>query len=92
MQGLLVTDAKLIFHTYIQKRQYVDILAVIPLEIIFLGLGYNPAWRFNRVLKINRWMRFESKFEHRTNHANVWRLIFLMHKLVLITHYDACFF
>ena len=90
--GLLVTDAGLIFKSYIQKRQYMDVLSVIPLELLFLPLGYNPAWRFNRLLKVGRWMRFESKFEHRTSNANIWRLVFLYHKLIMVMHYDACFY
>ena len=90
--GLLVTDARLIMRSYVQKRQYMDILSVIPLELIFLPLGYNPAWRFNRLLKFGRWMRFESKFEHRTSSANVWRLVFLMHKLMVVLNFDACFY
>lgn len=90
MHGLMVTDSRLIFQTYIQKRQYMDIISVIPLELLFFPTGYHVALRFNRLLKAHRWMRFESKFEHRTNRPGIWRLVFLMHKLVLVTHYDAC--
>ena len=89
-QGILVTDPRLLLRYYMRKRQYMDIASAIPLEVIFLPLGYHPAWRFNRLLKIWRWIRFEGKFENRTNYANLWRILFLMHKLVLIMHFDAC--
>lgn len=92
MHGLLVTDTRMIYKSYIQKRQYMDIVSVLPLELFFIGLGYNPAFRFNRLLKIHRWMRCESKFEHRSNNAGFSRLVFLMHKLVLVSHFDACFY
>ena len=92
LQGLLVTDTRLVFKSYLEKRQFTDVLAVIPLELIFLPLGYNPVFRFNRLLKANRWLRFEFKFGNRTDNPDAWRLVFLMHKLLLTAHVDACLF
>jgi hypothetical protein len=89
-QGILMRDPRLLLQFYMKKKQYMDIASAVPLEIIFLPLGYYPALRFNRLLKIWRWIRFEGKFENRSNYPNIWRLVFLMHKLVLIMHFDAC--
>ena len=62
----------------------------MPLEVLLLPVKYYPGLRFNRLLRIPRWVRFEGKFESRANHPNLFRLLFLLHRLMLVMHFDGC--
>ena len=90
--GMLIIDSKLCRRNYWRSRPYLDFLSVIPLEVIFLGLGYHPSFRFNRLLKIPRLYTFINKHRHRTNRPYLTQFLALMAKLALVLHVDACIY
>ena len=69
-----------------------DFLSLVPLELLALPSAYHAGLRFNRLFRVLRWAGFESKFESRTNYPNLFRLLFLLHRLLLVVHIDACFY
>lgn len=93
-QGLLVRDAKVLKEKYMKTRQFkLDILSVIPTDIVFLYIGVdNPEWRFNRLFKLTRLFEFFDRTETRTNFPNIFRIANLVLYIIIIIHWNGCLF
>ena len=75
----------------------IDILCVLPFDLIVnfanpLIHFSIPLLRLNRLLKANRLYEFSKKTETKTNYPNVFRLTQLMVILLLLVHWNACFY
>ncbi len=58
-EGELVSDRARVRHRYLSSwHLWLDCVSLVPLEVIFLGLGYTPAWRLNRILAVSGWFCF----------------------------------
>lgn len=93
-QGLLVRDAKVLKEKYMKTRQFrLDVLSIIPTDIIFLKIGINnPEWRFNRLLRIARLFELFDRTETRTNFPNIFRIANLVLYIIVIIHWNACLY
>ncbi|KAF7650442.1 hypothetical protein LDENG_00126130 [Lucifuga dentata] len=93
-QGLLVKDEKLLKETYMKTRQFrLDVLSIIPTDIVFLIIGINnPEWRFNRLLRLGRLFEFFDRTETRTNFPNIFRISNLVLYIIIIIHWNACLY
>lgn len=93
-QGLLVKDPKVLKEKYMKTRQFkLDILSILPTDIIFLKIGINnPEWRFNRLFRLTRLFEFFDRTETRTNFPNIFRIGNLVLYIIIIIHWNACLY
>lgn len=89
--GVLQTDrAKLRAHYMSSSQFYVDCLCLVPLDFLYLTMGFNSLLRVGRLLKFYRYMAFLDHTERHTNFPNVVRTLALLHRIFAIFHWNAC--
>ncbi|CAF0786655.1 unnamed protein product [Adineta steineri] len=94
-QGLIVRDIGKLRKHYMQSRAFLlDIISLLPTDFLYFipKLYLLPAVRFNRLLRIYRTFEFSDKVETQTNHPNVFRLVSLLITILIIIHWNACFY
>nr|XP_061792004.1 cyclic nucleotide gated channel subunit alpha 1a [Nerophis lumbriciformis] len=93
-QGLMVKDEKLLRDRYVNSFQFqMDVVSMLPTDILyfFLGLDY-PEIRVNKLLRIGRMMEFFKRTETKTNYPNIFRIANLIMYILIIIHWNACFY
>ena len=89
--GVLQTDGtKLRIHYMNSTMFYIDCLCLLPLDFLYLSIGYNSILRCFRLVKIYRFWAFLDRTERHTNYPNVVRTTTLLHYLFAIYHWNAC--
>ena len=92
-RGLVVySSQKLALHYTRSKYFVIDLLALLPLDLLQLAVGIHPILRFPRFLKAYRAYRFSYMVETRTVYPNMWRVANLSHVLFLGSHWFAAFY
>ncbi|XP_053433718.1 cGMP-gated cation channel alpha-1 [Nycticebus coucang] len=91
-QGLLVKEERKLIDKYKENLQFkLDVLSVIPTDLMYFKLGWNyPEIRLNRLLRISRMFEFFQRTETRTNYPNIFRISNLVMYIVIIIHWNAC--
>ncbi|XP_004645721.1 cGMP-gated cation channel alpha-1 [Octodon degus] len=91
-QGLLVKDKQKLIDKYKSNIQFkLDLVSVIPTDLLYFKLGWNyPEIRLNRLLRISRMFEFFQRTETRTNYPNIFRISNLVMYIVIIIHWNAC--
>ena len=79
---------------YVKSMAFkLDIASLIPTDVLFAVAGLRHAFiRINRILRIHRMIRFFNKTESRTNFPNLFRIFKLVLWIVIIIHWNACFY
>ncbi|XP_049878861.1 uncharacterized protein LOC126375855 isoform X2 [Pectinophora gossypiella] len=92
-QGLMVYDSKKLAKHYLTSRPFLlDIASLTPLDLLQLKFGTNPMLRFPRFLKVYRAVSCYYIVESRTVYPNFWRVINLIHILLILAHWFGCFY
>ncbi|XP_055295975.1 uncharacterized protein LOC129565282 isoform X3 [Sitodiplosis mosellana] len=92
-QGLMVYDDKKLALHYMRSRKFLfDLAALIPLDLLQIRLGTQPLLRFPRFLKVYRSVKFYYIVESRTVWPNLWRVVNLIHILLILAHWFGCFY
>ncbi|UYV76463.1 hypothetical protein LAZ67_14000447 [Cordylochernes scorpioides] len=92
-QGLMVCDSAKLARHYIRSQRFaLDLLALTPLDLVQLWTGPLPIVRIPRFLKLYRAVRFYYMAESRTIYPNMWRVVNLVHILLLLAHWFGCFY
>ncbi|XP_054281154.1 uncharacterized protein LOC128998823 [Macrosteles quadrilineatus] len=92
-QGLMVYDSKKLAGHYIKSRAFLlDLIALLPLDLIQFNIGVNPILRFPRFLKVYRVYDYYYMVESRTVYPNLWRVMNLIHILLILAHWFGCFY
>jgi len=92
-QGLMVYNSKKLAGHYLKSKSFVlDLLALLPLDLLQVNLGSNPILRFPRFLKIYRVYNYYYMVESRTVYPNLWRVLNLIHILLILAHWFGCFY
>ncbi|XP_054438239.1 cGMP-gated cation channel alpha-1 [Pteronotus mesoamericanus] len=91
-QGLLVKEELKLIEKYKSNLQFkLDVLSVVPTDLLYFKLGWNyPEIRLNRLLRISRMFEFFQRTETRTNYPNIFRISNLVMYIVIIIHWNAC--
>lgn len=97
----MVKDASLLRKHYATtKFIYLDALSILPTDIAYIYFG-NQCYetvpcpvmvRLNRVLRIDRMFEFFEKTETRTNFPNAFRITKVVLIILVLIHWNACFF
>ena len=93
--GILEEDVMKIFNHYSSTWHFkVDVLAVLPLDwlwmIFTLSLSPPPLLLFIRVLKYYRLWQFTDRSESRSRYSHACRILFMIHDLLVLIHWNAC--
>ncbi|KAK5638716.1 hypothetical protein RI129_013011 [Pyrocoelia pectoralis] len=92
-QGLMVYNYKKLAGHYVKSRAFLlDLAALTPLDILQVHVGVHPMLRFPRFLKVYRSVKFYYIVESRTVWPNLWRVINLIHILLILAHWFGCFY
>ncbi|XP_052224101.1 cyclic nucleotide-gated channel rod photoreceptor subunit alpha-like isoform X2 [Dreissena polymorpha] len=92
-QGLIVYDYKKLCKNYINNKCFIiDIVSLVPLDLLQFYIGIQPMLRFPRFLKVYRSIRFMHMYESRTGYPNLLRVANLSHILFLGSHWFAAFY
>src|SRR6218665_36389 len=93
-QGLLVTDHALLRTRYMTSGQFlVDTVSLLPTDILMGVLGVPTViLRLNRLGRLRRLWEFSERTECRTNYPNTFRIVNLVVCIILIIHWNACFY
>ncbi|XP_052737346.1 cyclic nucleotide-gated cation channel alpha-3 isoform X1 [Bicyclus anynana] len=91
--GVLQTDAaKLRVHYMNSTTFYIDCLCLLPLDFLYLSIGFNSILRSFRLVKIYRFWAFMDRTERHTNYPNLFRSTSLIHYLLVIFHWNGCLY
>ncbi|KAL0850103.1 hypothetical protein ABMA28_011986 [Loxostege sticticalis] len=91
--GVLQTDAaKLRAHYMNSTIFYIDCLCLLPLDFLYLSIGFNSILRSFRLVKIYRFWAFMDRTERHTNYPNLFRSTSLIHYLLVIFHWNGCLY
>ena len=71
---------------------YVDCLCLLPLDFLYLSLGYRSILRIFRLVKVYQFWAFMDRTERHTNYPNLFRFFSLIHYLLVAFHWNACVF
>ncbi|KAK6633413.1 hypothetical protein RUM44_004015 [Polyplax serrata] len=89
--GVLQTDAAKLRNHYMNSTTfYIDCLCLLPLDFLYLSIGFNSILRTFRLVKIYRFWAFMDRTERHTNYPNLFRSISLIHYLLVIFHWNGC--
>ncbi|XP_053672058.1 uncharacterized protein LOC128722228 [Anopheles nili] len=92
-QGLMVYDSKKLAGHYLRSRAFLlDLAALVPLDILQFRLGSQPMLRFPRFFKVYRAVKYYYIVESRTVWPNLWRVVNLIHILLILAHWFGCFY
>ncbi|XP_072383029.1 uncharacterized protein Cngl [Diabrotica undecimpunctata] len=92
-QGLMVYDSKKLASHYLRSRAFLlDLAALCPLDLLQIRLGWHPLLRCPRFLKVYRAVNYYYMVESRTVWPNLWRVINLIHILLILAHWFGCFY
>ncbi|XP_011630881.1 uncharacterized protein LOC105422974 isoform X7 [Pogonomyrmex barbatus] len=92
-QGLMVYNNWKLAGHYLKSKSFIlDLLALLPLDLLQMNLGTNPMLRFPRFLKIYRVYNYYYMVESRTVYPNLWRVLNLIHILLILAHWFGCFY
>ncbi|XP_037925694.1 cyclic nucleotide-gated cation channel alpha-3 isoform X2 [Hermetia illucens] len=91
--GVLQTDATKLRQHYMNSTTfYIDCLCLLPLDFLYLSIGFNSILRSFRLVKIYRFWAFMDRTERHTNYPNLFRSTSLIHYLLVIFHWNGCLY
>lgn len=90
-EGVLQTDGVKLRQHYMNCTMfYIDCLCLLPLDFLYLSIGFKSILRCFRLVKIYRFWAFLDRTERHTNYPNVFRTVSLIHYILVIFHWNAC--
>ncbi|XP_035215640.1 cyclic nucleotide-gated cation channel alpha-3-like [Stegodyphus dumicola] len=100
-QGLLVRDRSKLVKNYTSSISFkLDIISLLPTDILYVVIGTScktkvPCGvivRLNRLFRFPRMLEFFDRTETRTNFPYAFRIAKLIFYILVIIHWNACFF
>ncbi|OQV13313.1 Cyclic nucleotide-gated channel cone photoreceptor subunit alpha [Hypsibius exemplaris] len=95
-QGLLVREPRKLIRSYLRSfTSKLDILSILPTDLIYLSTGIKspaPIVRINRLLRLPRLSEFVYRTETRTNFPNAFRIGNLIVTIIIIIHLNGCIY
>lgn len=101
-QGLMVKNAKKLRKNYVKSKYVIfDILSILPTDLAYLFWSSAKCYetvpcpvivRLNRILRFDRLAEYFEKTETRTNFPNAFRITRVVLYILVLIHWNACFF
>ncbi|XP_057227109.1 cyclic nucleotide-gated cation channel beta-3 [Malurus melanocephalus] len=83
-------ETKKFYHSSVKFR--LDVISVLPFDLLSFIFGFSPAFRANRVLKHNTFFEFNDRLEAIMEKAYIYRVIRTTGYLLFILHINACLY
>ncbi|XP_026697442.1 cyclic nucleotide-gated cation channel beta-3 isoform X1 [Athene cunicularia] len=83
-------EMKKFYHS--SMKFWLDVISVLPFEVLSFFFGFNPAFRANRMLKHNTFFEFNDRLEAILDKAYIYRVIRTTGYLLFILHINACLY
>ncbi|KAF7634729.1 Cyclic nucleotide-binding domain-containing protein [Meloidogyne graminicola] len=95
-QGLLVRDVQKVYKRYKKEKLllWVDFIACLPFDYLF-ELAFqttNPCFRFNRLIRLYRILKFTNTTEMRVSNPFLYRIFCVCLYILILIHWNACFY
>ncbi|NXE77258.1 CNGB3 protein, partial [Cochlearius cochlearius] len=81
-------EMKKFYHGSMKFR--LDVISVLPFDVLYFFFGFNPAFRANRMLKHNTFFEFNDRLEAILDKAYIYRVFRTTGYLLFILHINAC--
>ncbi|CAF3548366.1 unnamed protein product [Rotaria sp. Silwood1] len=94
-QGIIVRDLEKLRRHYKKSRRFLyDIISLLPTDLLYFIPKFYllPSLRFNRLFRVYRYFEIFNKIETQTNHPNIFRLVSLLTTIIILIHWNACFY
>lgn len=92
--GILEEDLAALKRHYLASfGWYVDVVAVVPLDIMYFLLFWSPPppyLQWPKLLKLYRLKEFSDRTESYSRFPHMFRVLSLIHNLLVIIHWNAC--
>ncbi|XP_077951789.1 cyclic nucleotide-gated channel beta-3 isoform X1 [Gasterosteus aculeatus] len=73
-------------------RFMLDVMSVMPFDLLYLRFGFKSIFRINRLLKVDTFFEFSDRLESIMAKAYIWRVIRTIGYLLFMLHLNACFY
>ncbi|NWH79619.1 CNGB3 protein, partial [Piaya cayana] len=83
-------EMKKFYHSSVKFR--LDVISVLPFDVLYFFFGFNPAFRVNKMLKHNTFFEFNDRLEAILDKAYIYRVIRTTGYLLFILHVNACLY
>ena len=91
--GILVQDVKRVAFMYLFTREfYIDVLAILPVDFLYIALGVTPALRLVRLIKVYKLFKVKTVVESMSSTPALVRASLLVHRMFLLIHWNASFY
>ncbi|XP_055942439.1 cyclic nucleotide-gated cation channel beta-3-like isoform X3 [Argiope bruennichi] len=89
--GFWVEDYKQTKANYFRKREFkLDLLSLLPLDLLYFVYGINPLFRLPRILKVQTFWEFFNRVDAVTKTPYVIRIIRTLMYMMYLIHLNAC--
>ncbi|XP_072459729.1 cyclic nucleotide-gated channel beta-3 [Notamacropus eugenii] len=69
-----------------------DLMSIIPFDVLYFIFGFNPVFRTNRTLKCITFFEFNDRLESRMDKAYIYRIFRTTGYLLFVLHVNACIY
>ncbi|EHB11209.1 Cyclic nucleotide-gated cation channel beta-3, partial [Heterocephalus glaber] len=91
--GEIIVDSTELKRHYRNSTKFqLDMASIIPFDVFYLFLGYNPIFRTNRILKYTSFFEFNHHLESIMDKVYIYRVIRTTGYLLFILHINACIY
>nr|ARF06957.1 cGMP-gated cation channel beta-3 [Aptychotrema vincentiana] len=92
-QGDIITDKIEIRKHYMKSLKFkLDLASIIPFDLLYLLLDYNPLFRLNRLLKYSIFFELNNRLESIMKKAYIYRIARTIGYLLFLLHLNACLY
>ncbi|XP_023243864.1 cyclic nucleotide-gated cation channel beta-1-like [Centruroides sculpturatus] len=89
--GFWVDDPVMTRKNYFKKSMFkMDLLSLLPLDLLYLKYGINPLFRIPRILKLQTFWEFFNRVDSVTKSPYVIRIIRTLIYMMYLIHFNAC--
>ncbi|XP_072306629.1 cyclic nucleotide-gated channel beta-3-like [Eucyclogobius newberryi] len=74
------------------ERFKMDMISLMPLDLLYYQFGFKSIFRFNRLLKGESFFEFSDRLESIMAKAYIWRVIRTIGYLLFMLHLNACIY
>ncbi|KAM9308412.1 cyclic nucleotide-gated channel beta-3 [Gastrophryne carolinensis] len=91
--GDIVKERKLTKKNYWESQKFkLDAASVVPFDLLYVVVGFQPVLRINRMLKFGTFFEFNDRLEAVLKRAYIYRVIRTTGYLLFILHINACIY
>nr|XP_032833345.1 cyclic nucleotide-gated cation channel beta-1 isoform X4 [Petromyzon marinus] len=92
-KGDIITDPKEMRNNYVKSQRFkMDMLSLLPLDLLYLRFGFNPLFRLPRCLRYKAFFEFNDRLEAILTKAFIYRVIRTTGYLLYSLHLNACLY